>query len=340
VVRHSGLGDLLTALPAMRAIRRKYPRHHLVTTCPESLLSLARRLAIADEFITEPPISRRDPTQHNVADDGIVEQILALRLKPQIVVALRVPVHVNLTRALVCIPQADLIAYRHPGITGTEGFAKFSYADHILTRWDRLLHPRGILTDRNDLYVAANAVPSGRWPEGTTVVHVGSASPARHWPTERWASVAAGLTALGHTVLLTGSEAERPLADEVAQSVGLSRDQNLCGATNILELASIVRSARLVLSTDTGVTHMATAFNRCSITLFGAVSPAQWGPPPEYKRNISLWKGGYGEPYAESADAGLLEISVADVLGAIKQFETLGNLQCVRHDTKAHQNYG
>ena len=38
--------------------------------------------------------------------------------------------------------------------------------------------------------------------------------------------------------------------------------------------------------------------------------------------NIALWKGGYGEAYADSADPGLLRITVSDVLDAVMQFDT------------------
>jgi ADP-heptose:LPS heptosyltransferase len=324
VVRHCGLGDLLTALPAMRAIRRRYPGHRLVTTCPASLLGLARRLAIADAFITEPPVTRLDPTQHVSSDDGVVGRVLALKSRLRVVVALRVPVRADLMAGLVRMAPESLVAYRHAEVPGTEGFPQFSFEDHILVRWERLLHPSGIRTDPNDLYLVSGGTASGPWT-GSTVIHVGSASQSRRWPAERWAAVAEAVTAVGHSVVVTGSEAERPLAETVARSAGLSPGRNLCGATDILELAAIIQHARLVLSTDTGISHLATAFRCRSVTLFGAVTPAQWGPPAGYELNISLWKGGHGEAYADLVDAGLLGISVSDVLEAVTQFDTISH---------------
>jgi len=324
VVRHCGLGDLLTALPAMRAIRRHHPEHRLVTTCPTSLLGLARRLAIADAFITEPPLARLDPTQHVSVDEALVSRILTLKWRPKIVVALRVPVRADLMAALARMAPERLVAYRHAEVPGTEGFPEFSFDDHILVRWERLLRSSGIRTDRNDLYLVPDDIVFEP-RTGRTVIHVGSASPSRRWPTERWAAVGKAATAMGHSVVVTGSEAEWPLADMVVRLAGLPRARNLCGSTDILELAAIVQRARLVLSTDTGIAHLATAFRRRSVTLFGAVSPAQWGPPTDYKLNVSLWKGGYGEAYADTADNGLLGISISDVLEAITQSDTVGS---------------
>ena len=321
VVRHCGLGDFLTALPAIRAIRRQYPEHHLVTTCPASLLGLARRLTTADAFITEPASARLDPIGHAGADYRIVERILTLRSRPEVVIALRVPVRPDLMAALVRMEPENLVAYRHTEVPGTESLPEFSFEDHILVRWERILQPTGIRTERNDLYLASDGAAFGPWT-GTTIIHVGSASPARRWPVERWAAVAEMVTAMGHSVVVTGSEAERPLAETVVRSAGLSPSRNLCGVTDILDLAAIVQHARLVLSTDTGIAHLATAFRRRSVTLFGAVSPTQWGPPAGYELNIALWKGGYGEAYADSADPGLLRITVSDVLNAVMQFDT------------------
>jgi hypothetical protein len=48
VVRNTGLGDLMTGLPALRAVRRALPAHRLGTTCPSWLVPLARALDAAD----------------------------------------------------------------------------------------------------------------------------------------------------------------------------------------------------------------------------------------------------------------------------------------------------
>jgi hypothetical protein len=77
VVRHGGLGDLLTAVPAMRALRRRYPRERLVTTCPTTLLPLARQLGFADNYITESSRSGSCATQHVDTDHEVIRSVLA-----------------------------------------------------------------------------------------------------------------------------------------------------------------------------------------------------------------------------------------------------------------------
>jgi hypothetical protein len=229
---------------------------------------------------------------------------------------------------LVRMAPPILIGYKHDGVPATEAFPEFSFDDHILTRWERLLHTCDIPTNRNDLFLRSTSRGSERL-SGCTVIHVGAASLSRRWPIVRWADVAKALAERGHDVVLTGSSSERSLADIVVQTAGLPPSRNLCGKTDISELADIVRRAYLVLSSDTGTAHLGTAFRRRTVTLYGPVSPAQWGPPPGCQRNITLWHGSYGDPYAEVVDPGLQKITVDEVLAATMQLDLVDQLDSV-----------
>jgi len=83
----------------------------------------------------------------------------------------------------------------------------------------------------------------------------------------------------------------------------------------VLDLAAVVAAAARVVCGDTGVAHLATALGRPSVVLFGPTPPAEWGPPPDRPQHVVLHRGGRGDPHAERPDAGLLAITVQDVLG-------------------------
>jgi ADP-heptose:LPS heptosyltransferase len=117
-------------------------------------------------------------------------------------------------------------------------------------------------------------------------------------------------------VLVTGSAAERPLAEAVAREAGLTADAVLAGRTDLPALAAAVAAARRVLSGDTGVAHLATAFGTPSVVLFGPTPPAEWGPPTDRPQHVALHHGGRGDPHADGPDARLLAITVDEVLAA------------------------
>ena len=118
--------------------------------------------------------------------------------------------------------------------------------------------------------------------------------------------------------MVTGSAAERALAADVAHRAGLPGQPVLAGRTSLAKLAALAASARLVISGDTGLAHLATAYARPSVILFGPVPPAEWGPP-RHPRHQVLWGAadGYrGDPHGSRTDPALAAIPVSDVLSA------------------------
>ena len=143
----------------------------------------------------------------------------------------------------------------------------------------------GVPADENDL---ALAIPDTGVPAGATIIHPGAKSPSRRWPTARYAAVARRLQAAGHQVVITGSAAGH-LAVRVAADAELPDDTVL--PTTLDELAGLVAHARLLISGDTGIAHLATAYGTPSVVLFGPMSPARWGPPADRPRNRPIWHG-------------------------------------------------
>ena len=151
------------------------------------------------------------------------------------------------------------------------------------------------------------------------MVHPGAAAPSRRWPAPLWAAVAAGLTARGHRVVVTGSLAEAgPCATVAAGAPGV---EDLCGRLDLGGLGRLVGTAALVLSGDTGIAHVATAFGTPSVTLFGPVSPALWGPRVDHHLHKVIWTGDAadprpGDPHGAAVDPRLASIDAGEVLEA------------------------
>jgi ADP-heptose:LPS heptosyltransferase len=151
------------------------------------------------------------------------------------------------------------------------------------------------------------------------VVHPGAAHESRRWPADRFGAVAAWAHRGGRAVVVTGSAAERRLAERVASEAGLAASSVLAGQLGISDLAAVVSDADLVVCGDTGVAHLATAFRTPSVVLFGPTPPSQWGPP-EDGPHVALWRGTQrGDPWGDAVDPALLQITPADVVAAAER---------------------
>ena len=107
----------------------------------------------------------------------------------------------------------------------------------------------------------------------------------------------------------------------------------LAGRPGLRDLAALVAAAERVICGDTGIAHLATAFRTPSVVLFGPVSPARWGPPPDRPWHRALWAGRRGDPHAAVVDPGLLSIEVPDVLAALDGLPAVGELEAVAAPT-------
>jgi ADP-heptose:LPS heptosyltransferase len=298
VLRPLGLGDLLTGVPAIRAVRAAVPDHRLVLATTSALEPLARLIDAVDDVLPArelEPLDWSGPSPELAVDlhgKGPASHVVVAGLRP-----------------------GRLLTFDSPGYPGPTWYAD----EHEVHRWCRLVSEGlGVPADPDalDLVVPDVAPPV----EDVAVVHPGAAFPGRRWPPQRFAEVARHLAATGARVVVTGGPAEVELARSVAEAAGLGEDAVLAGRTSSLELAAVIAAARVVVSGDTGVAHLATAYRRPSVVLFGPVSPALWGPPPR-AQHVVLWHGdvhaGTGDPWGTTLDPALARITVDEVVEAL-----------------------
>ncbi|MFD0903822.1 glycosyltransferase family 9 protein [Actinomadura sediminis] len=301
VLRALGLGDLLTAVPALRALRRGSRSAagdgaRIVLAAPDALAPLARATGAVDAVLDTsgldgPPL-RAGPvdTAVNLHGSGPESH-----------------------RLLAATDPGRLLAFAHPEFPELGG-PEWDAGEHEAARWCRLVTAYGFDADPADLDLPRPQTPSPA--PGAVVVHPGAAYPARRWPAERFAAVAAALRDAGERVVVTGGAGETALARRVADLAGLGADADLSGRTPLPALAALIAGARLVVCGDTGVAHLATAYRTPSAVLFGPTPPDRWGPPPGRPEHAVLWAGRHGDPHGAAPDPGLLEITVDEAVRA------------------------
>lgn len=287
VLRGLHLGDLVTGLPALAMLRAGLPDHRIVLAAPAATGQLA-------------------------LDAGLVDALTPGReLAPLTAAPRGADVAVDLHG---CGPASrDLLAATGPQrlFAYASGTADWRDDEHEVARWCRLV---ASVVGGAPPWPSVRGLLPAEPPNGLTVVHPGAAATARRWPSDRYAGVAAALAVAGHDVVVTGGPGEEELATAVATPAGVRTMTGL----DLAGLRAVVGGARLLVCGDTGPAHLASAYGTPSVLLFGPVSPARWGPPPDGPHRV-LWPAavGYrGDPHGRVADPVLLSIGIEDVLTA------------------------
>jgi ADP-heptose:LPS heptosyltransferase len=330
VLRALGLGDTLTAVPALRGLRRLYPGRRLVLAAPAAPGALLRSCGVVDDVVPATGLDGPAP---------------GAGLGPHLAVNLHGKGPQS-HRLLLAGRPDDLVAYPCPPLL--RAGPGWHEPEHEVLRWCRLVDDAARRAGRGrvcradelrlDLPGSAGPVPAPAdlpAAEPYAVLHPGASTGARRWPAARWARLAAAIEASGLPVVLTGGAGERPLVRRVATAAGLPAARCTAGALELPELASLVAGAALLVCGDTGVAHLGAAFGTPSVLLFGPVPPSRWGPLADPERHAVLWHGEFGAALpgrlpgrlpdqrgrGERCDPALLRIGVDEVLTAVRRLE-------------------
>ena len=99
------------------------------------------------------------------------------------------------------------------------------------------------------------------------------------------AQISAICKAIEAPVVLLGGPAEQAIGDQIRTEAG-SHVINACGKFNLNQSASLVQQAALIISHDTGLMHIAAAFQKRIISIWGNTIP-EFGMYPYYPSGIN-----------------------------------------------------
>lgn len=112
------------------------------------------------------------------------------------------------------------------------------------------------------------------------LLHPGTARPEKYWLAERWAEVAAVLQnehGLANVITCGPDVFERAHVAEIESKVQ-SPNFKVVHPPDLLTLAALAARARIVISCDTAMIHLAAAFRTPQVALFGPTNPFHWRP--------------------------------------------------------------
>jgi len=99
---------------------------------------------------------------------------------------------------------------------------------------------------------------------------IGAAHSTKRWPVHKWKEFA---EKMDHPIILLGGKEDAANGNEIA-AVDTVKVYNACGKFSINESADLVRKAKLVISNDTGLMHIAAAYKRPIISVWGNTVPS------------------------------------------------------------------
>ncbi len=132
-------------------------------------------------------------------------------------------------------------------------------------------------------------IPQAAQQQAFIVIHPTSAWKRKCWAAERWIEIVAKIRKVSNfPIVLTGggSEWERVLCDEIAASCRDGDVMNLGGRTSLREIIGIISKSSMVLTVDGFVSHLAQAYRRPCVTLFGATNANHWHIETEHSKAV------------------------------------------------------
>ncbi|MBO9684340.1 MAG: glycosyltransferase family 9 protein [Flavisolibacter sp.] len=286
VFRALQLGDMLCAVPALRALHHAYPEAEI------TLLGLPWAQSLVDRF---PDYIHS--FKHFPGYPGLPEQ----QLHPKTFTAFLEDVQseeYDLVLQMqgngsIVNPMIELFGGKYPAGFCLENdycpdknlFLTYPTGIHEIERHLALMKHLGIESagkqmefplykkDYDDLEALTFSIPQKKY----VCVHPGSRGTWRQWPPKYFAELANYCSQQNLKVVLTGTKGELHIVDEVKKHL-VEDPLVAAGKTSIGAVGVLIKNAALLISNCTGVSHMAAAFETPSIVISMDGEPERWAP--------------------------------------------------------------
>ena len=257
VLRGGALGDFVVTLPALAALRGRWPEARIELAGNATAAQLARNRGLVDAVHSQhearwsalfgpAPLPRE-------FREWLAEFDLVVNFWPD--------------------PEGDLA--RHLPATGIQQFISAPAMPQVApasAHYCAALRALGIETAEHAYRL--RALPTADIPSATPApiyVHPGSGSPRKNWPRGRWQTL---MATLPQPLALVLGAAERdawrdPVANESFRLLECPLETLVAHFTR----------ARLFLGHDSGISHLAAACGARCVLLFGPTAAAMWAPP-------------------------------------------------------------
>ncbi|WP_218081899.1 glycosyltransferase family 9 protein [Anthocerotibacter panamensis] len=297
VLRALQLGDLLCAVPALRALRLAWPQCRITLAgLPWAKGFVDRFRDYVDEFLEFPGYPglpeypfQTDRLPHFLAQAQAQHFDLALQLHGKGI----------LTNPLTVLLGARLNAgFFAPGDYCPDPRFFLPYPEELpeIRRPLHLLKHLGIALQgehlefpmtETDCRAGKLLVQAQGLAKDYVCIHPGARNPERCWSPEHFACVGMYLARQGLHPVLTGVSTEAGLIRQVEATLRAPLS-NLCGLTTLGSFAALLKGAKLLIANDTGVAHLAVALEVPSVIIFTGSDPDRWAALDRERHRVVL----------------------------------------------------
>ena len=277
------LGDAILALPALRALRGRFPRAQITVLARPWVADLYRREPCCDQVLLCQGRRRLVRDLRSQRFDAAI--LLPNAFGAALLVRMAgIPRRIGYNRAHRGFLLTDAIPLPKPG----------AIPPHQVFYYLELLRRAAILdaippTGSIELHGAEQARRAGQ----RTFAAMGLSGPvigispgaqnsrAKQWLPESFAEAAGQLAhALGGSVAIFGSASERMLAQAIAEAIRRAGHPvlNLAGETSLVQFLELAAACRVFLTNDSGAMHVAAALGTPTVAIFGPTIEAETGP--------------------------------------------------------------
>ena len=264
ILRLSSIGDVVLTTPIIRALANCFPTaelHFLTKAAYAGLLEAHPLLTRVHRFE-----GNLEATISALEDEGF---------------DLVVDLHRNIRSALIKmrlgVRSGTYSKDRWPVLLHTKWKLVPLPKVHTVERYARALEPLGCKLDGGglELYLPVEAhgmaekVLKGQFNKAPMGVVLGGKYPTKRWPAAHFIEL---LNALGQAVILFGGPEDKAEAASIAAKLKVPY-LNAAGQFNLALSAALVNRCAFVLTHDTGLMHIAAAFQKKIFTLWGNTVP-------------------------------------------------------------------
>lgn len=266
LVRFSSIGDVLLTTPLVRALRTRHPDARLVFVTKRAMAPLvSANPHLSDVVALEPgepvrDLARRLAALHPTRGLDLHGSLRSTALRLLVSCPWRGFAKHKLARGVLVATKINLYG---PTVPVSERY--FEAARGLDVRPDGR-PPEFFLDqtarDRVDRWIAERGWSAAHTP--LAALAPGAAHATKRWPMDRWVALAARLRSDGFTPVVVGGAEDQAMAQALAPHAAIA-----AGVFSLQETGALLARARILVSGDTGVMHMATGVGTPVVALFG-----------------------------------------------------------------------